>query len=67
MHGPRAPWPKIGVVDAGDTHAPDEQALEIQDVAGLSLAELRTAWEGTLPALRLNDARTAAAAPPQTF
>ena len=44
------PWVKIGVVDAGDTGAPDEQALEIQDVARLSLAELRTAWEGTLPA-----------------
>ena len=41
---------KIGVVDAGDTGAPDEQALDIQDVARLSLAELRTAWEGTLPA-----------------
>ncbi|HEY5115260.1 MAG TPA: phosphoribosylformylglycinamidine synthase subunit PurL [Nakamurella sp.] len=47
----RQPWVKVGVVDAGDTGALDEQFLDIQDVARLSLAELRTAWEGTLPAL----------------
>jgi len=47
----RQPWVKIGVVDAGDTGAADEQFLEIQDVARLSLADLRQAWAGTLPAL----------------
>ena len=47
----RQPWVKIGVVDAGDTGARDEQFLDIQDVARLPLDELRTAWEGTLPAL----------------
>jgi phosphoribosylformylglycinamidine synthase subunit PurL len=47
----RQPWLKIGVVDAGDHGTPDEQALDIQGIARLSLAELRTAWEGTLPAL----------------
>jgi phosphoribosylformylglycinamidine synthase len=44
------PWVKIGVVDRGDTGAPDEQRLDIQDVATFTLAELRQAWEGTLPA-----------------
>ncbi|SDN20328.1 phosphoribosylformylglycinamidine synthase subunit PurL [Allokutzneria albata] len=39
------PWTKIGVVD------PDAAALDIQDVATIGLDELRTAWEGTLPAL----------------
>ncbi len=43
-------WVRIGVVDAGDTGAWDEQALDIQDIARLPLAELRTAWAGTLPA-----------------
>ncbi|MET0863951.1 MAG: AIR synthase-related protein, partial [Nakamurella sp.] len=47
----RQPWVKIGVVDAGDTGAPDEQFLDIQDVARLSLGELRAAWAGTLPGL----------------
>ena len=47
----RQPWVKIGVVDAGDTGAADEQALDIQGIARLSLAELRAAWAGTLPAL----------------
>ncbi len=47
----RQPWMKIGVVDAGDTGAADEQFVDIQDVARLSLADLRTAWAGTLPAL----------------
>ncbi len=47
----RQPWVKIGVVDAGDTGARDEQFLDIQDVARLPLDELRTAWEGTLPTL----------------
>jgi phosphoribosylformylglycinamidine synthase len=47
----RQPWVKIGVVDNGDTGAPDEQFLDIQDVARLSLADLRNAWAGTLPAL----------------
>ena len=32
----RQPWVKIGVVDAGDTGAPDEQFLDIQDVARLA-------------------------------
>ncbi|MPY77933.1 MAG: phosphoribosylformylglycinamidine synthase subunit PurL [Actinophytocola sp.] len=39
------PWRKTGVV------VPESDALEIQDVATLPLDELRTAWEGTLPAL----------------
>ena len=39
------PCRRLGVVD------PDSAALEIQDVATLPLAELRAAWEGTLPAL----------------
>jgi len=47
----RQPWLKIGVVDAGDHGTPQEQALDIQGITRLSLAELRTAWEGTLPAL----------------
>jgi phosphoribosylformylglycinamidine synthase len=47
----RQPWVKIGVVDAGDTGARDEQFLDIQDIARLPLDELRAAWEGTLPAL----------------
>jgi len=47
----RQPWVKIGVVDAGDAGAADEQALDIQGIARLSLAELRAAWAGTLPAL----------------
>ncbi len=47
----RQPWVKIGVVDGGDTGAPDEQVLDIQDVATIPLADLRRAWSGTLPAL----------------
>ena len=47
----KQPWVKIGVVDAGDTGALDEQALDIQDVARLQLRDLQAAWEGTLPAL----------------
>jgi phosphoribosylformylglycinamidine synthase len=39
------PWVRIGVVDA------DADAVEFQDVATIGLAELREAWEGTLPAL----------------
>ncbi len=39
------PWVKIGVVDV------ESDAVEIQDVADFSLAELRTAWEATLPEL----------------
>jgi phosphoribosylformylglycinamidine synthase len=39
------PWVRIGVVDT------ESDAVEIQDVATLPLAELRTAWESTLPAL----------------
>jgi phosphoribosylformylglycinamidine synthase subunit PurL len=39
------PWVRIGVVDA------EANAVQIQDVATLGLDELRTAWEGTLPAL----------------
>jgi phosphoribosylformylglycinamidine synthase subunit PurL len=39
------PWAKIGVADAGSN------GLEVQDVAEIPLAELREAWEGTLPAL----------------
>ncbi len=47
----RQPLVKIGVVDAGDTGAPGEQFLDIQGVAKISLADLREAWSGTLPAL----------------
>ncbi len=47
----RQPWVKIGVVDRGDTGAPEEQLLDIQDVATFPLAELREAFEGTLPGL----------------
>ncbi len=47
----RQPWVKIGVVDAGNTGAPEEQLLDIQDVATIPLADLRRAWVGTLPAL----------------
>ena len=39
------PCAKIGVADAGVS------TLDIQDVADVPLAELREAWEGTLPAL----------------
>ncbi|GLZ33300.1 phosphoribosylformylglycinamidine synthase subunit PurL [Lentzea sp. NBRC 105346] len=39
------PWRKVGVVD------PESDSLEIQDLGQLPLAELRAAWEGTLPAL----------------
>jgi phosphoribosylformylglycinamidine synthase len=39
------PHTKIGVVDAA------ADAVQIQDVATVSLDELRAAWEGTLPAL----------------
>jgi len=39
------PWRKTGVVD------PDSDALEIQGITDFPLAELRTAWESTLPAL----------------
>jgi phosphoribosylformylglycinamidine synthase len=39
------PWTRIGVVDAA------VDAVEIQGVASVGLAELQTAWEGTLPAL----------------
>ncbi|GAB3287770.1 phosphoribosylformylglycinamidine synthase subunit PurL [Parasphingorhabdus pacifica] len=39
------PWTRVGVADAGS------ESLEIQDVADIPLAELRRAWEGTLPAL----------------
>ncbi len=39
------PWRRTGVVD------PESESLEIQDIATLPLAELREAWEGTLPAL----------------
>ncbi|QFZ23721.1 phosphoribosylformylglycinamidine synthase subunit PurL [Saccharothrix syringae] len=39
------PWRKVGVVD------PESGALEVQDLGSLPLAELREAWEGTLPAL----------------
>ena len=42
------PWVKVGVVDADN---PEGHLLDIQGVARLSLDELRTAWEGTLPAL----------------
>jgi len=44
-------WAKIGVVDRGDTGAPEEQLLDIQGVATFALAELREAFEGTLPGL----------------
>ncbi|TNC26109.1 phosphoribosylformylglycinamidine synthase subunit PurL [Amycolatopsis alkalitolerans] len=39
------PWRKTGVVD------PESESLEIQDVATFPIAELREAWEGTLPKL----------------
>ncbi|CAL9667348.1 Phosphoribosylformylglycinamidine synthase subunit PurL [Actinosynnema sp. ALI-1.44] len=39
------PWRKVGVVD------PESRALEIQGLGELDLAEVREAWEGTLPAL----------------
>jgi len=39
------PWARIGVVDAAS------DAVEVQGVATIGLPELRTAWEGTLPAL----------------
>ncbi len=39
------PWHKVGVVDK------ESSALEIQDVTDIPLAELREAWEGTLPRL----------------
>ncbi|MEU4806729.1 phosphoribosylformylglycinamidine synthase subunit PurL [Actinosynnema sp. NPDC023587] len=39
------PWRKVGVVD------PESHALEFQELGQLDLAELRAAWEGTLPAL----------------
>ncbi|MEU6645918.1 phosphoribosylformylglycinamidine synthase subunit PurL [Saccharomonospora sp. NPDC046836] len=39
------PWRKTGVAD------PESGALEIQDVTTFGLDELRSAWEGTLPAL----------------
>ncbi|GAA5157277.1 MULTISPECIES: phosphoribosylformylglycinamidine synthase subunit PurL [Amycolatopsis] len=39
------PWRKTGVVD------PESGALEIQGVTSFPLAELREAWEGTLPKL----------------
>ncbi|RZS41373.1 phosphoribosylformylglycinamidine synthase [Herbihabitans rhizosphaerae] len=39
------PWRRAGVVD------PESGALEIVDVTTLGLAELRAAWENTLPSL----------------
>ncbi|HEX4723493.1 MAG TPA: phosphoribosylformylglycinamidine synthase subunit PurL [Pseudonocardiaceae bacterium] len=39
------PWTRIGVVDAA------VDAVEIQNVATISLSELSAAWEGTLPSL----------------
>jgi len=39
------PWVRIGVVDK------ESAELEIQGLATFPLDELRTAWEGTLPAL----------------
>ncbi len=44
----RQPWVRIGVVDSGN---PEGKFLEIQDVARLSLTDLRHAWEGTLPGI----------------
>ncbi len=44
----RQPWARVGVVDADN---PDGKFLDIQDVARISLADLRTAWQGTLPAI----------------
>ncbi len=44
----RQPWTKVGVVDADN---PEGQLLDVQGVGRIGLAELRTAWEGTLPAL----------------
>jgi len=42
------PWVRVGVVDADN---PEGKFLDIQDVATLSLGELRAAWQGTLPAI----------------
>lgn len=42
------PWIKVGVVDANN---PAGTFLDIQGVATLSLQELRTAWQGTLPGI----------------
>jgi phosphoribosylformylglycinamidine synthase len=42
------PWVKVGVVDADN---PEGQLLDVQGVARIPLADLRTAWEATLPAL----------------
>ncbi|MCP2093728.1 MULTISPECIES: phosphoribosylformylglycinamidine synthase subunit PurL [Actinosynnema] len=39
------PWRKVGVVD------PESESIEFQGLGELGLAELREAWEGTLPAL----------------
>jgi phosphoribosylformylglycinamidine synthase len=39
------PWVRIGVVDEGS------DSVEVQDQFSVSLAELRTTFEGTLPAL----------------
>ncbi|MQA61896.1 MAG: phosphoribosylformylglycinamidine synthase subunit PurL [Actinophytocola sp.] len=63
------PWRKTGVVD------PVSEALQIQDIATFPLAELRRAWEGTLPALfdvkrhhaRFTPSRQAAVEPKAAF
>jgi phosphoribosylformylglycinamidine synthase subunit PurL len=39
------PWSRVGVVE------PEARGLEIQGVGLIGTGELRTAWEGTLPAL----------------
>ncbi|OQO90535.1 phosphoribosylformylglycinamidine synthase II [Saccharomonospora piscinae] len=39
------PWRRTGIVD------PESDTVQIQDVADFPLAELRAAWESTLPAL----------------
>jgi phosphoribosylformylglycinamidine synthase len=39
------PWVRIGVVDEGS------DSVEVQGQFSVSLAELRTTFEGTLPAL----------------
>jgi phosphoribosylformylglycinamidine synthase II len=44
----RQPWVKVGVVDADN---PEGQLLDIQGVAKIPLDDLRSAWEGTLPAI----------------
>ena len=44
----RQPFVRIGVVDADN---PEGEFLDIQDVAKLSLSDLRKAWQGTLPAI----------------